>query len=178
MKQQHSCAVLLLATLALAGCSVSAAEKSEFDDARTQALFLASSPMSGDQLFAVFNNHTWQWRTGGGFFAAKDQSFTAWSSEGGKPSYGEGRWFTTGVGKICFRAKWTSLDGAAKAITCFSHRITGNTIFQRREPGGEWYVFKHAKRTRGDEYLKLRKGNYVYHPLRRMKEKMAMADGG
>lgn len=177
MNKQKPTSILLLSLLALSGCAVSAMENSEFSDPRIQAMFLAASPMSGDQLFAVFNNQTWQWETGGGFFAARQRAFIAWSSEGGKPSYGEGRWFTTGAGKFCFRAKWTSLDGAANAVTCFSHRINGNTIFQKREPDGEWYVFKHAKRTKGDEYMKLKKGNYVYHPLKKMKRQMAQANG-
>jgi hypothetical protein len=30
-----------------------------------------------------------------------------------------------------------------------------DTIYQRREPSGEWYVFKHAKPAAGDEFSKL-----------------------
>ncbi|MEY9103416.1 hypothetical protein ABIA24_006389 [Sinorhizobium fredii] len=37
----------------------------------------------------------------------------------------------------------------------------GNVIYQKREPDGEWYVFKHRRIKADDEFAKLRRGNYV-----------------
>lgn len=166
----------LLATASLLGaCSSVVAEQAvpTFENPEMQALFEASKPMTGDHLFAVFHSRTWKWSAGGGFFEPNSQQFSAWSREGGKATIGEGRWFTvTSKGKLCFNAKWTAIDGSGSAVTCFLHRIVGNTIFQKKAPDGEWYVFKHAKRTKGDEFLKLLKGNYAYHPSRKIKAQM------
>lgn len=39
--------------------------------------------------------------------------------------------------------------------TCFSHRIDNGTIYQKREPGGEWYAFRNAEVHQDDEASKL-----------------------
>ncbi|WP_319484888.1 DUF995 domain-containing protein [uncultured Cohaesibacter sp.] len=175
MKRHKQLVTMIASGVLLLGCLSAFADqdKPEFDDPRTQALFEASKPMTGDHLWVVFTNHTWKWQAGGGFFAARKQAFTAWSREGGNPSVGDGRWFTlTSKGSLCFRATWRAMDGSAPAVTCFRHRIVGNTIFQKRDPDGEWYVFKHAKRTYGDEFLKLLKGDHVYYPKKRVEAEL------
>jgi hypothetical protein len=53
------------------------------------------------------------------------------------------------------RATWTNRKGKAPANTCFGHHKVGNTIYQRRQPNGGWYVFRHAPARAGDEFLKL-----------------------
>ncbi|WP_027687027.1 DUF995 domain-containing protein, partial [Rhizobium leguminosarum] len=54
------------------------------------------------------------------------------------------------------------------AITCFSHRKKGGLIYQKREPDGQWYVFKSAQTQATDEFAKLRHGDYVSSQLGRI----------
>jgi hypothetical protein len=46
-------------------------------------------------------------------------------------------------------------SGVVPNATCFSHRKLGEVIYQKREPSGDWYVFKHAAPAEGDEFDKL-----------------------
>ena len=117
--------------------------------------------LSSGEVYQLYANRSWIWKEGAGYFAAKKRTFTAWSREGDKPSYAQGRWFITEPGKLCFRADWHAADGSAPATTCFSHSEKKGLIYQRREPDGEWYVFKHARARTSDEFAKLRRGDHV-----------------
>jgi len=118
----------------------------------------AAEPLSAAQLSRIYRGRTWVWPQGAGYFSPKGRTFTAWSREGGEPSVGKDRWFPTTDGRICFRAVWTFAGGAKRDVTCFSHRYDDTSVYQRREPGGEWYVFDDRRRF-GDEYAKLVRGD-------------------
>ncbi len=120
-----------------------------------------TTPLTAGEIHALYGQKSWIWKEGAGYFSVQQRRFTAWSKENGKPSYGVGRWFITDPGKLCFKADWHAKDGSAPATTCFSHRKRGNVIYQKREPDGEWYVFKHRRTRANDEFAKLRRGNYV-----------------
>jgi hypothetical protein len=125
-------------------------------------------PLTTNEIYQLYGNRSWIWSEGAGYFRAKKREFTAWSREGGSPSYGVGRWFITDPGKLCFRAEWRAKDGAAPALTCFSHRIKDGVIYQKREPSGEWYAFRNAPVRRSDEFAKLRSGDHVVSRLGRI----------
>lgn len=120
-----------------------------------------ATPLTHKELYNLYGQKSWIWKAGAGYFSVRERRFTAWSNENGTPSYGVGRWFITGPGKLCFRAEWHAEAGSAPATTCFSHRKQGGVILQKREPAGEWYVFKNAPANADDEFTKLRRGNYV-----------------
>ncbi|WP_026621942.1 hypothetical protein M728_005000 (plasmid) [Ensifer sp. WSM1721] len=120
-----------------------------------------AAPLTHTELYNLYGQRSWIWKEGAGYFSVRQRRFTAWSREKGAPSYGVGRWFITEPGKLCFTADWHAKSGSAPATTCFSHRKRGGVIYQKREPDGEWYVFKHARPRSGDEFTKLRRGNYV-----------------
>jgi hypothetical protein len=64
----------------------------------------------------------------------------------------------TGVGSSPTRESSASRPngmGVASALTCFSHREKGGVVFQKREPDGEWYVFKTTAASTRDEYGKV-----------------------
>jgi uncharacterized protein DUF995 len=132
-----------------------------------------ATPLTTEELYRLYNNRSWIWKDGAGYFASKQHAFSAWSKEGGKASYGEGRWFLTQPGKLCFRANWVAKDGQAPALTCFSHRKKGGVIFQKREPGGEWYVFRNNPARKDDEAAKLRGGDRVSSRLAKTKARIA-----
>ena len=123
--------------------------------------------LSSGEVYQLYANRSWIWKEGAGYFAPK-RTFTAWSREGDKPSYAQGRWYITERGKLCFRAEWHAADGSAPATTCFSHREKKGVIYQRREPDGEWYVFKHARARTSDEFAKLRRGDHVGSHMNRI----------
>ncbi|MCZ4094247.1 DUF995 domain-containing protein [Sinorhizobium psoraleae] len=125
-------------------------------------------PLTHDELYRLYSQKSWIWKAGAGYFSVRQRRFTAWSKENGRPSYGVGRWFITGPGKLCFKAEWHAKDGSAPATTCFSHRRQGSLILQKREPNGEWYVFKNVPAKPDDEFAKLRRGNYVSARLNRI----------
>ncbi|WEX90597.1 DUF995 domain-containing protein [Sinorhizobium garamanticum] len=120
-----------------------------------------ATPLTHEELYKLYGQKSWIWNGGAGYFSVRQRRFTAWSRENGNPSYGVGRWFITGPGKLCFTADWHAKDGTAPATTCFSHSKRGSVIFQKREPDGEWYVFRNAPAKADDEFSKLRRGNYV-----------------
>ncbi|NZD49165.1 DUF995 domain-containing protein [Rhizobium leguminosarum] len=124
-----------------------------------------AKPMSSAEIYRLYNQNSWMWKAGAGYFSAKARRFTAWSRENGSPSFGTGRWFITESGKLCFNADWHAKTGTATAITCFSHRKKGGLIYQKREPDGQWYVFKSAPAQATDEFAKLRRGDYVRSQL-------------
>ena len=119
-------------------------------------------------VYQIYQNHSWRWGNhGAAFFAVKQRQFDAWSTEGGKPSFGDGIWFLPGSGKLCFRAKWHGSWGAKGSMTCFEHRQAGKVIYQRRSPNGEWYEFRSA---RGKSDVKY--GDRVSRKLKRIKARL------
>ncbi|PRD41259.1 hypothetical protein C5748_22410 [Phyllobacterium phragmitis] len=131
------------------------------------------TPLTSAELYRLYNNRSWLWKDGAGFFSVKQRKFTAWSGKGNSGSYGVGVWFITKPGKLCFRAKWHAKDGTVPALTCFSHRKAGKVVFQKREPDGKWYVFRNAPAKSGDEYAKLRRGNYVSSRLSKIEARLS-----
>jgi hypothetical protein len=145
---------LSLLAVAFAGGIGAAASTAAAPTAKT-------TPLTAGEIHALYGQKSWIWKEGAGYFSVRERRFTAWSKENGKPSYGIGRWFIPEPGKLCFRADWHAEDGSAPATTCFSHVKRSNVIYQKREPDGEWYVFKHRRARADDEFAKLRRGNYV-----------------
>ncbi|MDZ5698799.1 DUF995 domain-containing protein [Chelativorans sp. M5D2P16] len=158
---------LALGFLTAASCGAAAAPEDFAEKAE------AGSPLSSGELYQIYNNRSWLWDQGGGFFSVKERRFTAWAGSGADASYGIGLWFITEPGKLCFRAKWHAREGAAPAVTCFSHRKNDGVIYQRREPDGDWYVFRDVPAKRSNEYAKLRKGDHVSARLKRIEARMS-----
>lgn len=74
---------------------------------------------------------------------------------------------------MCMRATWTNNEGAARASTCFGHRKIGDTIYQRRQPDGNWYVFRHASIKTDDEFRKLVPADTVSLKAKELKQVLA-----
>ncbi|WFP61913.1 DUF995 domain-containing protein [Mesorhizobium sp. WSM4904] len=124
--------------------------------------------VSDEAIYQLYKNHSWLWGNhGAAYFAVGKRQFTAWSTEDGKPSYGEGIWFMPGGGKLCFRASWHGSWGAKTSLSCFEHRQAGKVIYQRKSPDGAWYAFKdrHGKSD-------LRNGDHASTKAKRFKAKL------
>lgn len=117
--------------------------------------------MTTEELWQMYNNRSWIWKDGAGYFPNAKRRFTAYSGSGKAGSYAEGVWFVTWMGKACFRATWHGADYAVPKLTCFSHRTDGKRIHQKRLPDGEWYVFRNSPPRNGDEFGKFLLGDYV-----------------
>ena len=155
-------AAAVAATL-IAGLSVSAAHAVD-----AKMLAQSAEPMSAQELRVIYQNKSWIWKKGAGYFATKERRFSAWGGSVAKPTYAEGRWFLPERGgKVCFRAEWYYRGGSKPELTCFSHRKAGATILQRREPDADWYVFRNPASTKADAFSKLKRGDYVGTKLER-----------
>ncbi|TCU20816.1 uncharacterized protein DUF995 [Rhizobium azibense] len=115
----------------------------------------APVPLSAYELYQLYRNKTWTWGAGGGRFMDESRRFVAWTNDGGKQWVAEGRWAVDDLGQMCMRATWTNEEGPNRVSTCFGHRKIGRVIYQKRQPDGNWYIFRHASARAGDEYLKL-----------------------
>ncbi len=149
------------------------------------ALFLWSSPasaevavpenartMTGVELYMIFQGKTWTWESGAGRMESEDRAFRAWAQSATGESWAEGRWSVNDRGQLCLMAVWHSQSAAASSKTCFSHRTLDGTIYQKREPSGEWYVFRHAKAQAGDEFNRLVTEDLVAAKLAAVKERL------
>jgi hypothetical protein len=113
----------------------------------------------------LYAGKTWLWSDGAGFFA-EDGQFRAWSGSGDKASYAVGAWWVDPDGSLCFRASWYTKYGPTGNTTCFGHRLSGNVMYQRRNPSGAWYVFISDPAKPDDEYATLKSGDLIetkYH---------------
>jgi hypothetical protein len=148
-------------------------------------LFLCQSPasaevavpekaraMTGVELYMIFQGKTWIWESGAGRMESEDRAFRAWAQSATGESWAEGRWSVNDRGQLCLTAVWHSQGAAARDKTCFSHRTFDGTIYQKREPSGDWYVFKHAKAQAGDEFNRLVRENLVAARLAAVKERL------
>ncbi|MCX5570376.1 DUF995 domain-containing protein [Kaistia sp. K-TC2] len=114
-----------------------------------------ATPLSAAELYALYHDKSWQWPDGAGRMDTADRRFTAWvDGEKGK-SWAEGRWQITDAGNLCFTADWHVGQEVFPARTCFAHRVAGGTIYQKKEPEGQWVVFRHAPLRADDEATKL-----------------------
>ncbi|NEJ74608.1 DUF995 domain-containing protein [Rhizobium phaseoli] len=130
----------------------------------------ATVPLSAYELYRIYGDKTWVWNTGGGRFVDDGRRFVAWTDDKGKQSFAEGTWVVDDLGQLCMRATWTNAEGAARASTCFGHRKIGDTIYQRRQPDGNWYVFRHASVRGDDEFGKLVPMDWVSAKARDLKQ--------
>ncbi|EHK58671.1 DUF995 domain-containing protein [Allomesorhizobium alhagi] len=158
---------VVVATMLATGAFAAAAQ------ANTVSNISKARPLNSEEIYQLYNSRSWLWKAGAGHFSVKKRRFTAWSNEEGSPSYGVGQWFITGPGKLCFRARWQTKNGVWPKLTCFSHREMNGAIYQKREPEGEWYKFRGVPPRRGDEWAKLRHGDYVVSRLSKMRTHLA-----
>jgi hypothetical protein len=162
MKKTH----YVVVSLALAGgIALATADASAEQYAKSQL----GTALTTDELFQLYQGRSWIWKDGAGHFSPRQRRFTATTGNGN--SYGEGRWFLVDPGKLCFRATWTSKDGSKPALSCFSHRKLGANVYQKSKKG-KWYLFKHAQLRKGDEYAKVRRGDYVANRLEKTKARL------
>ena len=123
---------------------------------------LAWVPLDPIYVQSMYSNKTWVWKNGAGYFGA-DHHFKAWSRARGVVTWGSGSWDVRDDGMMCFSASWSAGSAPSSEApikeTCFSHSAKDHKIAQMREPDGKWYIFKHAKTRRGDEFLNLRPGD-------------------
>ena len=141
-----------LSVAASATASYSAAENMPSAQAR---------PMTAVELYFLYRDKTWTWADGAGRFDDEGRRFTAMARTGKKTTWAQGRWTVTDDGRLCLNADWHTASGVNFNKTCFSHKSDNGTIYQRKEPSGSWYVFKHALPAQGDEFLKLVSENLV-----------------
>jgi hypothetical protein len=128
--------------------------------------------VTAGELHAIYNDQTWVWSDGAGRMQSDGRRFVAWAGSGASATWAEGRWIITSSGRLCFKARWQSSSGSHPAKTCFIHKQHRGVIYQRKEPSGDWYVFKHAISKDGDEIRKLTNEDLVSKELEKIKSQL------
>lgn len=131
-----------------------------------------AKPMTGVELYMLYRNKSWAWNDGAGRFDDAQRRFTAITGAGGTTAWAQGRWVVTDDGRLCISAEWHTASGVHPNTSCFSHKRAGQTIYQKREPSGAWYVFRHAEPVETDESKKLVGENLVSADIRVIKSKL------
>ncbi|TGQ38325.1 DUF995 domain-containing protein [Mesorhizobium sp. M00.F.Ca.ET.216.01.1.1] len=131
--------------------------------------------MTGAELYILYHDKSWLWPNGAGRMHTDGRRFTAWAGSGEKSTWAEGRWLVTNRGRLCLKAQWHSSSGIVSNKTCFSHKKLGDTVYQKREPSGAWYVFKHGAAADNDEFNKLVSQDLVSSNLERIKSELEPA---
>lgn len=126
-------------------------------------------PMTAGDVLAIYNNMTWMWKDGAGYFQQEKRQFAGWSGTGQTAAYGEGVWFLKDDGTFCFRAKWTSAKKSSTDYSCFAHRRVGSTIYAKNTAKGDWYVL--TGDTKGYQEIKMLKpGDRVSKHVQEIKD--------
>lgn len=126
------------------------------------------TPVGAEDLYKLYKDKTWFWSNGAAYFASSGQ-FNAWSRSGTETAYAKGRWWVNFVGEMCIKAAWKTKAGAQTTLTCFSHRDDGRVLYQKREPGGDWFAFRSSPSKDDDEIRKLEGGNQIASKLQAAK---------
>jgi hypothetical protein len=132
-------------------------------------------PMTAFELYKLYKNKSWRWEDGAGLMQGTDRKFSAWTNNEKDQSWAEGRWVITDTGLMCLKATWHTKEGAFPAKSCFSHRIASGAIYQKHEPNGGWYVFRHAIPRDDDEASKLVAADLVSQQRNSIQAALGMA---
>jgi hypothetical protein len=159
-------AAVFISALLVLTCAPSASAQS------TKSLPASAAQMTPEQVYLAFAGRSWVWSDGAGYFS-RDSKFLAWSGAGEKSSYAEGRWRITPKGRLCWDVDWHGAGWAKRETTCFSHRSVGDAIYQKKDPSGSWYIFRHSPPAANDEFAKLQSGDLVTTTYTRIKAKHA-----
>ncbi|ADH87889.1 protein of unknown function DUF995 [Ancylobacter novellus DSM 506] len=158
-------------TLAAIAVSLTCTLSASADAAQRRA---TATVMRPNDVRALYAGKTWIWSDGAAYFAP-NRRFVAWSGSGKQASYAEGEWRVTPLGRMCFSAIWRGVGPSGRNITCFGHRVMGGqVIYQQKEPGGAWYVFKHGQTAAGDEYAKFRAGDEASAGVGKVKQELKL----
>ncbi|CAN7280979.1 DUF995 domain-containing protein [Phyllobacterium sp. LjRoot231] len=117
--------------------------------------------MTAVELYLLYRDKSWIWSDGAGRFDDAERRFTARTGAGDTTAWAQGRWIVTDDGRLCLNAEWHTVSGVYPNTSCFSHKRAGETIYQKKEPSGSWYIFKHASPAESDEFKKLVAENLV-----------------
>jgi hypothetical protein len=157
LRRHRALPVTLVGLLVLAGHGWAAAEEAVVPE--------SARPMTGVELYMLYRNRSWQWPDGAGRMQDEGRVFKAWSGSGEEASWAEGRWIVTDAGLLCLQAEWHGKADTFEDRTCFSHKMDGRTVYQKKEPSGGWYVFRQAQLQESDEFSKLVREDLVTEKL-------------
>ncbi|MEZ2332857.1 DUF995 domain-containing protein [Mesorhizobium sp. RCC_202] len=145
----------LCAPLALSGVANAATAK-----AGAPAKANAARVPTAYELSLLYADRTWIWKDGAAYFGQNGRALRAWTSGTDSAFVAEGKWIVTGNGKMCMDLAWRGKSYSGKEQrSCYSHRINGRNIEQRKDPDGEWYSFKQSPLGSSDEYRNFQPGD-------------------
>jgi hypothetical protein len=126
--------------------------------------------MSASEVRKLYRGKTWMWNDGGGYFAPDGRFQAAMGSDRDTGSFVTGTWQVRRSGRLCFAGAWTVQGKRSYDTSCFAHRVVGNVIYQRKEPSGDWYVFRSEPPKPEDEIKKLIGGDQIEAKLKALRQ--------
>jgi hypothetical protein len=130
-------------------------------------------PLTAAAVKKLFGGKTWLWQGGGGYLDPNGSFVAVVGTDAASGTYAEGKWEVNDKGQLCHTEEWRSRSGTSNASTCYTHHAWGGSIYQRKEPGGAWYVFRHAPARNGDPVHNLVQGNRIADQVRQVQTAVA-----
>ncbi len=118
---------------------------------------------SNQDLTQLYAGKTWYWKAGAGYFAP-DGTFKCILRSTDQMDECTGKW-SAQSGALTIVMNWKSTPPRSfetawrSTKVIFYHETQGTDIWQKKEPNGAWFVFKHATPEKGDEWWKLQSGD-------------------
>lgn len=132
----------------------------------------AARAMTSDEVFRIYKNRSWIWKSGVGYFWGNGMKFQAWVGHRKKAMIADGTWRVNGRGWMCFIAQWATMREDVFARNCYAHRTDGRNIYSRELPAGKWYIFKHSPIRSYDEFRKLKRGDHITRKYSRNRQRV------
>lgn len=133
--------------------------------------------LNAGELHALFAGKSWKWQDGAGLMQDKGRIFKAWSGSGDTEAVATGRWSVADSGLFCLKADWKNSSGVYPDTTCFRHKMSGRIIYQKREPDGPWYVFRHSPSRPSDEASRIVADDLVSSKIKEWTSKRSFSGG-
>ena len=130
-------------------------------------------PLKAEAVRKLFSGKTWLWQGGGGYLDPSGSFVAVVGTDAASATYAEGKWEVNDKGQLCHTEDWRSRSGTSNASTCYTHHSWGNAIYQRKDPTGPWYVFRHARSRSGDPANNLVQGNRIADQVRQVQAAVA-----
>lgn len=130
-------------------------------------------PLKAEAVRKLFSGKTWLWQGGGGYLDPDGRFIAVVGTDAASGAYAEGKWEVNEKGQLCHSEEWRSRSGSSNASTCYTHHAWGNGIYQRKDPDGTWYVFRHARSRNTDPANNLVQGNRIADQVRQVQTAVA-----
>ncbi|WP_282128618.1 DUF995 domain-containing protein [Roseobacter litoralis] len=111
-----------------------------------------STPADPLVIHKKYNGNTWNWSQGASYWGKKGVFQAVWKGT----SYGEGKWYVTNKGTLCYEAHWhwkkDGIPASDQIKRCWQHVVDADgNLWQRNHEKEDWYQPSSDKIKRGNK---------------------------